>query len=262
MFEVRTLTDGGQAGQAVEGGIARIRRERSARSTWRTTTCTSTRDAPRIRGAIRAANARGVAVRFIYDVGHRNPIPVPPPPEPDAQLIATLGVRARAIAGVPDLMHHKYVVRDGETVWTGSMNWTNDSFSRQENWWRSSSQPPLAAGSRRTSSELWTTGSVEQSGRVPRTLDRRPGGARLVHAGLRRGALDPHRAGDRESTAARPDRLAGDHDRSRAGVLAQVSSEEMIDLAGCVDQTQLAASSTNGAGTAISSGSFRCSSAR
>ena len=30
-------------------------------------------------------------------------------------------------------MHHKYVVRDREAVWTGSMNWSQDSWSRQEN---------------------------------------------------------------------------------------------------------------------------------
>jgi hypothetical protein len=56
-----------------------------------------------------------VAVRIIYNVDHANPIPVPPPPEPDVQLIASLGVPAKAIAGVPDLMHHKFVVRDGRT---------------------------------------------------------------------------------------------------------------------------------------------------
>ena len=30
-------------------------------------------------------------------------------------------------------MHHKYAVRDGEAVWTGSANWTTDSWTRQEN---------------------------------------------------------------------------------------------------------------------------------
>ena len=84
-------------------------------------------------GALREAHRRGVAVRIIYNVDHANPIPVPPPPEPDAQLIASLGVPAKAIAGVPDLMHHKFVVRDGESVWTGSTNWTDDSWARQEN---------------------------------------------------------------------------------------------------------------------------------
>src|SRR4051812_48472555 len=83
-------------------------------------------------GALKEAQARGVAVRILYNVDHANPIPVPPPPEPDVQLIASLGVPAKAVAGVPDLMHHKYVVRDGEALWTGSMNWTDDSFSREE----------------------------------------------------------------------------------------------------------------------------------
>ena len=67
-------------------------------------------------GAIKAAAKRGVAVRMIYDVGHRNPIPVPPPPEPDVELISSLGVPHRPIAGVPDLMHHKYSVRDRQAA--------------------------------------------------------------------------------------------------------------------------------------------------
>src|SRR5581483_5142632 len=82
--------------------------------------------------AITRAAARGVRMRFAYNVDHAAPIPVPPPPEPDVELIATLPVDGKAIAGIPDLMHHKYVVRDGTDVWTGSMNWTDDSWSRQE----------------------------------------------------------------------------------------------------------------------------------
>ena len=47
--------------------------------------------------------------------------------------IARLAVPTKPIAGIPDLMHHKYVVRDGSSVWTGSTNWTDDSWSREEN---------------------------------------------------------------------------------------------------------------------------------
>ena len=47
--------------------------------------------------------------------------------------IAALPVTGKAIAGVPDLMHHKYVIRDHASVWTGSLNWTDDAWSRQEN---------------------------------------------------------------------------------------------------------------------------------
>ncbi len=55
--------------------------------------------------AIRRAHSRGVTIRFAFNVDHANPIPVPPPPEHDAELIASLPVEAKAIAGVPDLMH-------------------------------------------------------------------------------------------------------------------------------------------------------------
>jgi phosphatidylserine/phosphatidylglycerophosphate/cardiolipin synthase-like enzyme len=117
-------------------------------------------------GAIKDAAKRGVAVRMIYDVGHRNPIPVPPPPEPDVELISSLGVPHRPIAGVPDLMHHKYAVRDGATVWTGSTNWTDDSWSRQENVIVTVESERLATAFTADFEELWSTGLVEKSGFV------------------------------------------------------------------------------------------------
>jgi phosphatidylserine/phosphatidylglycerophosphate/cardiolipin synthase-like enzyme len=105
-------------------------------------------------------------VRMVYDVGHRNPIPVPPPPEPDVELISSLGVPHRPIPGVPDLMHHKYGVRDGETVWTGSTNWTDDSWSRQENVIVTVESPKLATAYTVNFDELWSRADVEQSGFV------------------------------------------------------------------------------------------------
>src|SRR5262245_63095762 len=99
---------------------------------------------------------------MIYNVGHRNPIPVPPPPEPDVELIASLGVPERAIAGVPDLMHHKYAVRDGTSVWTGSTNWTDDSWSRQENVILTVEAPELARAFTRNFEEPWSKGIVGQ----------------------------------------------------------------------------------------------------
>jgi phosphatidylserine/phosphatidylglycerophosphate/cardiolipin synthase-like enzyme len=99
-------------------------------------------------------------------VGHRNPIPVPPPPEPDLLLIKSLGVPERGIAGVPDLMHHKYVIRDRESVWTGSTNWTDDSWSRQENVIVTVDSPGLGAAFTKDFDQLWSTGEVERSGFV------------------------------------------------------------------------------------------------
>src|SRR5437867_11131480 len=133
-IRIRTLTDGGQ--QALE--IARLvaaflgAAKRSLDlAQYDFNLGLETKEI--VAGAIREAAARGVAVRVIYNVDHANPIPVPPPPEPDVALIATLPVDGKAIAGIPDLMHHKFVIRDGASVWTGSLNWTDDSWSRQEN---------------------------------------------------------------------------------------------------------------------------------
>ncbi len=192
-------------------------------------------------GAIRRAAARGVAVRMLFNVDHRNPIPVPPPPEPDARLIASLHVPARAIAGVPDLMHHKYVVRDGEAVWTGSMNWTDDSFSRQENVIVVARSADLAAAFTRNFDELWDDGVVERSGFVDST-------PLLVGDVAVRPWFTP---GHGEDLSARIARAIG---RARRRVricspvitaapvlatLAEVISEGRIDVAGCVDLPQM-----------------------
>src|SRR5206468_12192035 len=81
--------------------------------------------AEQVRSAVRAVAARGVAVRLLYNVDFPNPIPVPPPSQADTAFIGSLGVPTKPVSGVPDLMHHKYIVRDGTTdgatVWTGSM---------------------------------------------------------------------------------------------------------------------------------------------
>ena len=86
--------------------------------------------------AFASAVKRGVSVRLIFNEDHAQTIPVPPPPEIDwafVDRLKALGVEVRPVSGVPDLMHHKYVVRDGGSVLTGSTNWTNDSWNREEN---------------------------------------------------------------------------------------------------------------------------------
>ena len=69
-----------------------------------------------------AAVKRGVAVRLMFNQDHAQAIPVPPPPEIDWAFVDRLraaGVQVKPVPGVPDLMHHKYVVRDGASVLTG-----------------------------------------------------------------------------------------------------------------------------------------------
>jgi phosphatidylserine/phosphatidylglycerophosphate/cardiolipin synthase-like enzyme len=242
VIEVRTLRDGGQtaaevAGEIVEFLDAATRSLDLAHYDFHLAEET----AGLVGGAIRRAHERGVAVRIAYNVDHRNPIPVPPPPEPDGDLIASFGVPFKPISGVPDLMHHKYVVRDGESVWTGSMNWTDDSFSRQENVIVRIASAEVAAAYTTDFEELWETGEVARSGFVePRTLGVNGAGVRVW--------FTPGNGEDLSARIARAIFRAKRRIRIASpvittgpvlGALAQVSSEERIDLAGVVDQTQM-----------------------
>ena len=192
-------------------------------------------------GAIKGAAARGVAVRMIYNVDHRNPIPVPPPPEPDLTLIASFGVPHRAIAGVPDLMHHKYVVRDRERVWTGSMNWTDDSWSRQENVILEVESKELADAFTRDFDQLWSTGAVEESGFVdPREVDV---GGKSVWSWFTPGHGEElsQRIATAIGCARRRVRICSPVLTAAPilGTLAQIVSEGKLDLAGCLDRPQI-----------------------
>jgi phosphatidylserine/phosphatidylglycerophosphate/cardiolipin synthase-like enzyme len=114
--------------------------------------------------SIRAAQSRGVKVRLVYNDDHKNPIPVPPPPSTEPAVLETLGVPIKPVPGFRDLMHHKYVVRDGRDVWTGSMNWTLDSWTRQENVIAVVSDAGVARAFGQNFEELWRTADVDGSG--------------------------------------------------------------------------------------------------
>jgi phosphatidylserine/phosphatidylglycerophosphate/cardiolipin synthase-like enzyme len=191
--------------------------------------------------AIRAAAARGVAVRFIYNLDHRNPIPVPPPPEPDGILIRSLGVPVRPIAGVPDLMHHKFVVRDGASVWTGSMNWTDDSWSVQENVVALAESRNLGARFTEDFEQLWRTGAVERSGFVDTTPV--AVGQLQVRTWFTPGHGEglSYRIGKAIAKARRCVRIASPVITAAPilSALSDVISEGRIDVAGCVDRPQI-----------------------
>src|SRR6476646_5463663 len=112
-IEIRTLTDGGQKPVEIAHVIATfIDGAATSLELAQYDFNLGAETAPIIGDAIRRADARGVRIRFAYNIDHANPIPVPPPPEPDVTMIASLPVEGKAIAGVPDLMHHKFLVRD------------------------------------------------------------------------------------------------------------------------------------------------------
>jgi phosphatidylserine/phosphatidylglycerophosphate/cardiolipin synthase-like enzyme len=63
-------------------------------------------------------------------------------------------------------MHHKYVVRDAASVLTGSTNWTNDSWTREENVIVTFASAAVAADYRTNFEELWQNPVVAASGRI------------------------------------------------------------------------------------------------
>jgi phosphatidylserine/phosphatidylglycerophosphate/cardiolipin synthase-like enzyme len=237
-IEIRTLTDGGQEPADIAHAVAEFLDAAQETLDLAQYDFNLTGDAREIvTAAISSAAGRGVRVRFAYNVDSSNPIPVPPPPEPDVQLISSLPVDGKPIAGIPDLMHHKYVIRDGASVWTGSLNWTNDSWSRQENVVAVVHSPAIAKAYRIDFDQLWTTGDVEQTGFVdPRPVD-----------GIRPW-FTPGHGEDLSSRIAKMIRRAKRRVRICSpvittgpvlGTLAQVIADGSIDLAGCVDATQI-----------------------
>ena len=242
MLTVRTLTDGGQKPLEIAHAVAEYvgKAQRSLDfAQYDFNLQPETADV--VGGAIQAAAGRGVVIRFMVNLDHRLPIPVPPPPEPDLQLVERLGVSSKPIAGVPDLMHHKYVIRDHESVWTGSMNWTDDSWSRQENVIVTVDSPGLAAAFTKDFEQLWDRGIVEESGFVdPRPVE--------VDGKEMRAWFTP---GYGEALSHRIAKAIG---RSRARVricspvltaapviatLAEKVTDGKLDIAGCVDATQV-----------------------
>jgi phosphatidylserine/phosphatidylglycerophosphate/cardiolipin synthase-like enzyme len=118
--------------------------------------------------AVRDAHRRGVQVRVVFNQDHARKEPYPPPPRLDWDLLKRFDVPFHPVSGVPDLMHHKYVVRDaGEAeaaVLTGSANWTNDSWTREENFLVQVRSADLAAAYRRDFEDLWAKREVVASG--------------------------------------------------------------------------------------------------
>jgi phosphatidylserine/phosphatidylglycerophosphate/cardiolipin synthase-like enzyme len=193
--------------------------------------------------ALRAAQDRGVTVRIAYNDDDRRAgrVPLPPPPRTEPHVLESIGVPVKGIPGEPDLMHHKYVVRDGEALWGGSTNWTLDSWTREDNVIVTLESAAIAAAYARNFEELWTTERVEDSGSV----DVPPvdvGGA-TVRAWFSpgRGEALSHRIAKALGSARRRVRIASPVLTAGPilGTLAEVCAEQRVDIAGVCDATQI-----------------------
>jgi phosphatidylserine/phosphatidylglycerophosphate/cardiolipin synthase-like enzyme len=164
-------------------------------------------------GALSGAARRGVTVRLAYDAGKPTTgtgtmfarLAADPAPSGTAQWVANnfgnSAVQIHAItAPSGQLMHSKFVVRDGTTaastsaVWTGSANWTDDAWRLQENNIVTVSSPAVAAAYLTDFEQLWTTGSIKATGgndigtapvgRASVGWNFAPGGGAAIDAGL------------------------------------------------------------------------------
>ena len=238
--ELRTLTDGGQPAEDTANALAAFvgAAEKTIEvAIYDLNLPPALHDV--VCGAMSAASERGVAVRLAYNVDHSRDTDVPPPPMTDPDAVEAMPFPTAAIPGVPDLMHHKYVVRDGAAVWTGSTNWTLDSWTREENVIVTVESAALAERYLEDFEQLWTSRRVSHSGKVA-TLPVDPGVAAWFCP--RRGEKLAKRIARAIRSAERRIRIASPviSNGPILTALAQVVPDGKIDLAGVVDATQIA----------------------
>jgi phosphatidylserine/phosphatidylglycerophosphate/cardiolipin synthase-like enzyme len=244
VIDEQTLVDGGQTAEAIAGRlVAWLDEARSSLDVALYDVRLPGAIGDAVANTIRAASARGVAVRIAFNAdGDRAVKPLPPPPRTEPSILETLGVPTKGIPGDPDLMHHKYVVRDGAAVWTGSTNWTLDSWTREENVLITVASEAVAATYARDFDDLWTRGRVEGSGGFD-TVAVDVGGV-PVRAWFSpgRGPELSHRIAAAIGASKRRVRIASPV-LTAAPILAalnQALAEGVVDVAGVSDATQVA----------------------
>jgi len=119
--------------------------------------------------ALREKAQAGVEIRFCYD-GDKPPqrnlaAGQDPAPAGTGAFVQSLGYPWRRIAGMK-LMHSKYVVRDQQSVWTGSTNMTDDAFTREENNIVEIDSPSLASYYAQDFEQLWEKENFEHTGDI------------------------------------------------------------------------------------------------
>ncbi|MDQ2741093.1 MAG: phosphatidylserine/phosphatidylglycerophosphate/cardiolipin synthase family protein [Chloroflexota bacterium] len=200
--------------------------------------------------AIERAARRGVTVRIAYYAGpHRSPLIPPPQPSSSAAFLTSISVPTRPITGFQALMHDKYIVRDngtsGAAVWTGSTNWTADSWSREENLILTLQSPDLAGLYTRDFNQLWTTGNIEGSGAgdggtAELAYDGSPASVQVWFSPAE-GQTMAHAVGDTMRQAQRRIVIASPvlTDGSILGALRDIIAQGQIEVTGVYDRTQM-----------------------
>src|ERR1700674_5513523 len=133
-----------------------------------------------VANALRSQARTGVIIRIAYDHttdpgGDAIPTASPPHLEADKKAPGTDSfvrsfadvAQVKGITGYRALMHNKYIVRDADTaeaaVFTGSSNFTNDSWGLQENNLLCLRSQHLASYYARDFNDLWSLGAIVDS---------------------------------------------------------------------------------------------------
>jgi phosphatidylserine/phosphatidylglycerophosphate/cardiolipin synthase-like enzyme len=189
--------------------------------------------------ALEAAAGRGVRVRVVFNVERPRGASDPRPPVCEPAVVDGLEVPTRGVSGNGALMHHKYVVRDAAEVWTGSTNWTQDAFGREENVVVRLASGEIAAGFAANFQRLWDRERVDGSGAAgdETAVDGAPVRALFSPDGPSLGQAIANRIGEarRRIRIASPVLTSG----PILGTLAELAGRHAFDLSGAYDETQM-----------------------
>jgi phosphatidylserine/phosphatidylglycerophosphate/cardiolipin synthase-like enzyme len=244
LIQLRTLTDGGQPALEIARLLASFL-ERAERSL--DVALYDLRLGPEtfelVCGTLAAAAKRGVDVRLLYNLDEPDKVLRAriPPPDTAPEQVESLPFPTVGIEGWPDLMHHKYIVRDGASVWSGSTNWTDDSWTREENVIATVDSEEIASRYAEDFAQLWELRSVRRSGRV-KTEAVTVGDATVrTWFSPKRGGRLAHRIAHVIAAAERRVRIASPVLTSGPilGTVAEVLEDKKVDLAGVLDITQV-----------------------
>jgi len=138
--------------------------------------------------ALRERAEAGVQIRFCYD-GDKPSQPnvaagQDPAPAGTGTFVQSLGYPWRRIAGIK-LMHSKFILRDTQSVWTGSTNMTDDAFTLMENNILEIDSSSLANYYAEDFEQLWEKENFDNTGEiqtvpVPLTFSDQPADARVM----------------------------------------------------------------------------------
>jgi phosphatidylserine/phosphatidylglycerophosphate/cardiolipin synthase-like enzyme len=138
--------------------------------------------------ALRDRAEAGVQIRFCYD-GDKPPTPnvaagQDPAPAGTGAFVQSLGYPWRRIAGMK-LMHSKFILRDRQSIWTGSTNMTDDAFTLMENNILEIDSSSLANYYAEDFEQIWEKENFDNTGEiqtvpVPLNFSGQPADARVM----------------------------------------------------------------------------------